>query len=95
MCHRGVLATATRQMMEQSVHPLVATAIVGNAASVRVLQKAGVRFKRILPGNDQIDGESVDGRGIWVQPSYSVSTVQPVVLRASRSRCACCTSASA
>lgn len=50
----------TRQLMRRGVRRLVATVTVGNTASLRVLQKTGFRFTRILPGNDLIRGEPVD-----------------------------------
>lgn len=51
---------ATDALMGAGVHRLVATVTVGNQASVRVLQKAGFHFTRVLPGNDEIRGQPVD-----------------------------------
>ena len=51
---------ATQHLIAQGVHRLVATVTVGNAASVRVLQKAGFAFNRLLPNNDELRGVSVD-----------------------------------
>jgi len=51
---------ATQHLIAQGMHRLVATVTAGNQASVRVLQKAGYEFNRILPGNDVIRGVAVD-----------------------------------
>lgn len=56
---KAVIA-ATDHLIVRGVRRLVATVTVGNAASVRVLQKAGFRFVRVLPGHDTLRGVSVD-----------------------------------
>ncbi len=48
------------ELIAQGVHKLVATVTTGNAASVRVLQKAGFHFTRIIPDNDTLNGVLVD-----------------------------------
>ena len=58
---------STQHLMDHGVHRLVATVTVGNAASARVLQKAGFEFKRILVGNDTIRGVTVDD---WEYVNY-------------------------
>lgn len=54
------VTAATRHLIAQGVHRLVATVTVGNAASARVLQKAGYEFTRVLAGNDTLRGVVVD-----------------------------------
>lgn len=51
---------ATEHLMARGVHRLVATVTKGNAASARVLLKAGYQFTRILEGNDTIRGVVMD-----------------------------------
>ncbi|MBB4842834.1 RimJ/RimL family protein N-acetyltransferase [Paucibacter oligotrophus] len=51
---------ATERLIARGVQRLVATVTVGNTASGRVLQKAGFKFARILPGNDVIRGVEMD-----------------------------------
>jgi RimJ/RimL family protein N-acetyltransferase len=50
----------TEHLIGQGVHRLVATVTAGNAASERVLQKAGYLFTRVLVGNDLIRGVPMD-----------------------------------
>jgi RimJ/RimL family protein N-acetyltransferase len=52
----------TQHLLSQGVHRMVATVTDGNAASERVLQKAGYAFTRVLVGNDIIRGEPMDDR---------------------------------
>lgn len=52
----------TQHLLAQGVHRLVAMVTAGNAASERVLQKAGYAFTRVLVGNDIIRGELMDDR---------------------------------
>ena len=47
-------------LIAQGVIKLVATVTVGNAASARVLQKAGFHFTRIIADNDTLNGVLVD-----------------------------------
>lgn len=54
------VVAATRHLVAQGVGRLVATVTVGHQASVRVLQKAGYRFTRVLKGHDCIRGVLVD-----------------------------------
>ena len=54
------VVAATQHLSDHGVRCLVATVTVGNAASARVLEKAGYEFKRILVGNDTIRGVVVD-----------------------------------
>ncbi len=53
---------ATQHLIGQGVHRLVATVTAGNAASERVLQKAGYGFNQVLVGNDIIRGIPIDDR---------------------------------
>ncbi len=53
---------ATQHLIGQGVHRLVATVTAGNAASERVLQKAGYGFIQVLVGNDIIRGIPMDDR---------------------------------
>lgn len=55
----AVLA-ASEALMRRGVKRLVATVTVGNHASVRVLQKTGFHFTRLLHANDEIRGLLVD-----------------------------------
>lgn len=55
----AVVAT-TGHLIAQGVRRLVATVTAGNTASVRVLQKAGFTYTRLLPGNDVVRGVTVD-----------------------------------
>lgn len=48
------------ELMAQGVRKLVATVTAGNIASVRVLQKAGFHFTRIIADNDTLHGVLVD-----------------------------------
>ena len=50
----------TQHFIRTGVHRLVATVTSGNAASARVLKKAGYQFTRVLPGNDVLRGIAVD-----------------------------------
>jgi RimJ/RimL family protein N-acetyltransferase len=52
----------TQHLISQGVHRLVATVTTGNAASERVLEKAGYAFTRVLVGNDIIRGQAMDDR---------------------------------
>jgi len=54
------VTAASHQLMQRGVSRLVATVTVGNLASVRVLQKAGFQFTRVLPDNDSLRGVPVD-----------------------------------
>ena len=47
-------------LIAQGVQKIIATVTAGNAASVRVLQKADFRFTRIIPDNDTLNGVLVD-----------------------------------
>ena len=54
------VAAVTQHFIRMGVHRMVATVTSGNAASARVLQKAGYQFTRVLPGNDVLRGIAVD-----------------------------------
>jgi RimJ/RimL family protein N-acetyltransferase len=54
------VAGATRHLVAEGVARLVATVTAGNQASVRVLQKAGYAFTRVLKDHDCIRGTWVD-----------------------------------
>ena len=54
------VAAATRHLVAQGVGRLIATVTTGNHASVRVLQKAGYQFTRVLKDHDCIRGVLVD-----------------------------------
>lgn len=47
-------------LLSQGVKKLVATVTAGNIASMRVLQKAGFEFTRIIKDNDAVNGLLVD-----------------------------------
>ena len=47
-------------LLSQGVKKLVATVTAGNIASMRVLQKAGFEFTRIIKDNDTVNGLLVD-----------------------------------
>jgi ribosomal-protein-alanine N-acetyltransferase len=54
------VSAVTQHFIRMGVHRLVATVTSGNAASARVLKKAGYQFTRVLPGNDVLRGIAVD-----------------------------------
>jgi [ribosomal protein S5]-alanine N-acetyltransferase len=58
----------TDALIAQGVHKLVATVTAGNAASVRVLQKAGFHFTRIIPDNETLNGVLVDDEEFVLAP---------------------------
>ncbi len=54
------VVAAVDHLVLQGVHRLVATVTAGNAASVRVLNKAGFIFTQVLKDNDTLHGMLVD-----------------------------------
>jgi RimJ/RimL family protein N-acetyltransferase len=54
------VVAATQHLVDHGVHRLVATVTVGNAASARVLHKAGYAFSRTLENHDTIRGVLCD-----------------------------------
>ena len=54
------VAVVAQHLMSSGIEKLLATVTVGNAASVRVLEKIGFQYTRTIADNDTVNGTLVD-----------------------------------